>query len=123
MSKTLPDYAREMDRLRLRMKPLQAELAALEAEFKLLKECAVEVMLEEGSEAYSTEYTSYSLRRSQFPIIEDDAAFFSHVAETHGWDLIRKQCNVGAAKERWDHGIEIPGVVPGTRVDLGIRSK
>jgi hypothetical protein len=120
---TVPELARRMDDLRARMKPLQAELTGLEAEFRLAKESFIEALLEEGGESYATSGATYSLRRTEIPVLQDAEAFFGYVAGHDAWDLVRKQCNLSAARERWEQGIAIPGVAPGTRVDLSVRSK
>jgi hypothetical protein len=112
-----------LDMLKQQMNFYEAAIQPLAKEYAELKEEVREAMIEADLHMAATDYTTYSLRRTEFPMIENDTEFFAYVAETHGWDLVQKRCNSAAAKERWEHGEEIPGVSVGTRIDLGVRTR
>ena len=112
-----------MDLLKQQMNFYDAAMQPLVKEYADLKEEVREAMIEIDLHMVATDDTTYSLRRSEFPVIEDDEAFFSHVANTGGWDLVQKRCNAAAAKARWEHGETIPGVSLGSRIDLGVRAR
>ena len=99
-----------------KLEPLKAEIAALETE--LLRS-----MLVSKTESLGTKNTTVAIKRTTFGDLKDDRAFFAYVAREGAWDLVRKQVNTGAAKERWEAGIEIPGVERATRVDLSITTR
>lgn len=52
--------------------------------------------------------------------IEDFDAAIKHIIKTKSYDLLRKQFNNEACRERWEAGEKIPGVTKFTRVSLSL---
>ena len=89
----------------------------------MLEEALLARMLESKQESIGTRSTTVSIRRTTFAELYDDKAFFEYVGKKKAWELIYKRVNVTAARERWDDKVIIPGVRPGTRVELSITPK
>lgn len=101
---------------KLKLKPQEDTVAALEAELQ-------HAMIAAKLESVASKNATCSLKRTEFAELTDDKAFFNYVGRTKAWDLVRKQVNVGAARVRWDDGIEVPGVKKGVRVDLSVTTR
>lgn len=118
----LHEILARIDEVRARLADIERMSAPLTKELGELKESALELMVEQDLQAVGTDKATYSLRHSTFPMLEDAELFFAYAAADN-WDLVRKQVNSAAWKERIEHGIEVPGVEVGKRVDLGIRNR
>jgi hypothetical protein len=46
--------------------------------------------------------------------------FIAYVAKKKAWDLLRRQPSVSAVKERWEAGVEVPGVEPFHKISLSL---
>jgi hypothetical protein len=100
----------------LKLKPLEDTVDALEAEL-------LSAMIAAKMESIACKAATISLKRTVFAELTDDRAFFEHVGKTKSWDLVQKRPAVGACRLRWDDNLTIPGVRPGTRVDLSVTTR
>ncbi len=100
----------------LKLKPLEETIDSLERELQ-------HALVTANIESIASKNATVSLRRTEFAEIEDDRAFFAFATKKANWDLIRKQCNVGAAKARWEDGIKVPGVKKAVRVALTVTTR
>jgi hypothetical protein len=60
------------------------------------------------------------IKRQTIYSIKDWEAFTGYVAETKQWDLMRKQAGSTACRERYDNGVEIPGIEPIAKITLSL---
>lgn len=61
-----------------------------------------------------------SIKRSDVPTFENDAAFFAHVKKTGDFDLLQRRLSIEACRERWAAGKKIPGIGLFTKVSLNL---
>lgn len=108
----------------------QQKLKAQQAKCQPLKEAADALELElqnallaANLEQVASTNATVALKRTEFAEITDDKKFFAYVAKHKAWDLVRKQANVGACRERWDDGKTIAGVQKGSRVSLSVTTR
>ena len=106
-----------------RKREYEAKLAPLKARVEELERPLLELMLAAGQEALSTKRTTVAVRRTTFAELYDDKKFFEYVGKTKAWELVRKQPVISACRDRWEDEIEIPGVRPGTKVELSINPR
>ena len=59
------------------------------------------------------EKAQLSIQRREFAEITDFAALCKYVKRHDAFDLLRRQVNIGALRERIDAGIEVPGTQVG----------
>ena len=50
------------------------------------------------------------VRNKQRPSVKDWEKLYAHIAKTRSFDLLNRAPNQKAIKERWEAGVEIPGV-------------
>jgi predicted nucleic acid-binding Zn-ribbon protein len=102
---------------------MEAKLEPLKKLRNDLEEQLLVSMLEVEMESVSTKLATISIKRNTFAEMYDDAAFFEFVGKNKAWDLVRKQPVVSACRERWDDDVKIPGVRPGTKMELSITTR
>jgi hypothetical protein len=102
---------------------MEAKLEPLKQARNDAEELLLVSMLEAELESVSTKTATISIRRNTFAELFDDQAFFEFVGKNRAWDLVRKQPVVSACKERWDDEVQIPGVRPGTKMELSITTR
>lgn len=112
------------------LEKVQLQLAKAELKIAPLREMASELadqlrvaMVEAGIEGISTKVKTFSLRRTQIAVLDDDIAFFEYVAKKKAFDLLRRQPVIAACRARWDEQVQIPGVHAETVVSLGITAR
>ena len=99
-----------------KLKVLKESVDALETEL-------LDAMIAAKMESIASRNATISVKRNTFAELYDDKKFFEYVGRHKAWDLVRKQPVVSACQERWDDGVPVPGVRPGTRVDLSITTR
>lgn len=106
----------KVKRMEAKIKPFKEEAGRLEAGL-------LAAMLEAKAESIASKQATVSIKRTQFAELTDDKAFFAFVQKNKAWDLVRKQPVVAACRARWEDDVTIPGVRPGTRVDLSVTTR
>jgi vacuolar-type H+-ATPase subunit E/Vma4 len=102
---------------------LEAKLAVIRAQEQDVDDAVRIAMLERKIESVATKKTTYALKRTLIAALSDDKKFFTYVAKTRQFDLLRRQPALEACRERWDHGKKIPGVEQETRVSLSATAR
>jgi hypothetical protein len=102
---------------------MEAKLEPLKLLRNALEEKLLARMVAAELESVSTKQATLSIRRNTFAELFDDQAFFEFVGREKAWDLVRKQPVVSACRERWDDDVKIPGVRPGTKMELSITTR
>ena len=64
-----------------------------------------------------------SIKTTIVPSLSDFDDFIKYVFKNKAIDLLRRQVNATAVRERWDSGKEIPGVTPFTVRDINLSKK
>lgn len=59
-----------------------------------------------------------AITSTEIPMVSDWSAFYEHIKTSGAIELLEKRPSKGACVERWEAGVEIPGVQKNTRVDL-----
>jgi hypothetical protein len=121
--KDLSTLAGNLWKAQQKLKAAKAKLAPLETVVDGLEKELLHAMVAGKLESVASKEATVSLKRTEFIELLDDKAFFAYVARKKAWDLVRKQVNVGAARLRWEDGIDIPGTQRGVRVDLSVTTR
>jgi hypothetical protein len=119
----MADMAQRLWKAQQKLKAAQLKLKPQEDAIKALETELQGAMITSKLESVASKNATVSLKRTEFAELTDDRKFFSYVGAHNAWDLVRKQVNVGAARQRWEDDIEIPGVKKGTRVDLSVTTR
>jgi hypothetical protein len=96
---------------------LQERLAAdraaalLKTKESKLQAQIVEEMRKENVSAIGGQRVSLTLKKEDVPTAESWEKVWGYIQETGQFDLLEKRLGKLACKERWENGIEIPGVV------------
>lgn len=61
-----------------------------------------------------------SIKRSDVPVIEDDAKFYAYLRKTGEFDLLERRPAKEACRARWAKKIGIPGVSVFTKVSVNL---
>jgi hypothetical protein len=59
-----------------------------------------------------------AITSTEIPMVADWGAFYEFIKTTGAIELLEKRPSKGACVERWEAGVEIPGVQKNVRVDL-----
>ena len=115
----LSDRYRETRERRLAM---QREVDAVDKEEKALKNEIIEYLRNEktGGIAGTNGYMSVLVEKIQ-PVADDWQALYTHLRETGEFELLHKRLSSDAVSERWEQGVEVPGVGKLTIYDLSVR--
>jgi len=101
-----------------------ARLAAekkIEAMKKLESEQKEEILRKLTSdklEGAKGKLATVAITTTEIPMVADWGAFYEYIKSTGSIELLEKRPAKGACVERWEAGVEIPGVQKNTRVDL-----
>lgn len=66
------------------------------------------------------EVATASIKRTTVYQLVDWDRFINYVSENNAWDLLRKQPGSTACKERFEAGVEVPGIDPFVKIDLSL---
>lgn len=78
-------------------------------------------MSESGQHALASERMTVVLNRKEKPVPTDWAKLYAFILDTGAVELLQRRVAEGAIKERWEAGVEIPGVGVFPVDDLTIR--
>ncbi len=111
------DRAYELRQKRLAM---QREVDAIEAEEKALKEHIINTLPKSEASGVAGKVARTSIVTKTEPQVADWEALYKHVKKTGEFDLLNRAVNKAAAKERWERGVDVPGVVGMTVVSVSL---
>lgn len=77
-------------------------------------------MTKEELSRLSGELANVKVTKSIVPQVTDWDAFYAYVKKKGAFDLLQKRPGVEAFRERWEQGIEIPGVAQFTNISLSV---
>lgn len=106
--------------LRAAAAPLEAQLGVLTAEDTALREHLLTSFAADTLQGARGSGLSVAVTRSKVPTMEDFEAFFAFAKKKGNEDLLPRQVNSLAWRERVEAGVAVPGVVPFERVTLRV---
>lgn len=114
----------EIDKIRaliLQHDKLSAQANALKAKIDVAKEKLLAKVKKQDLEGAKGKLGQAVISETDVPVVENFTLFMKHVVKTKEFDLVRKQVNNDAARERWADRKKIPGVGSFRKVTLSIR--
>lgn len=99
---------------------VEEKLDALKAREKELEEHILQTFDKQQVEGTRGQLATASIARKAVPVIEDWSALAAHVVETGATDLLIKQVNQAAVRERWEALNAVPGVGVFHKVSLSL---
>lgn len=111
------DRAYELRQQRLAM---QREVDAIEAEEKALKEHIINTLPKSEASGVAGKVARTTIVTKTEPQVSDWDALYKHVKKTGEFDLLNRAINKAAAKERWERGAEVPGVIGMTVISVSL---
>lgn len=98
------------------VKALKSEELALRVEIKRLLDS---VSLEGGRGQVATASIVHSVE----PTVKDWSAFYQFVTANDAFDMLQRRLSSTAVKQRWDNGVEVPGVEKFDTWDLSLTKR
>ena len=93
-----------------RKKAMEAELADLVNEFKVLQEHLINTLPKSQSTGVSGVLATAKITTDQVPTVEDWDKLYAFIKKTGSFDLLGRSLSATAVKERWDAKKAVPGV-------------
>jgi hypothetical protein len=108
-------YALRTERLQL-----QGVVEDMKAEEQRVKDWLIDTLPKADLTKLAGKQASASLTRTTQADIKDWKKLFGYCQKTGDFDLLQKRVSIEAVRERWDNGVELPGVERFTRLDLSL---
>lgn len=99
---------------------VEEKLQALKAGEKALEDHILASFDKQEVEGTRGKLATAAVSRKAVPVIEDWAALAAHVLESGATDLLIKQVNQAAVRERWEAQAAVPGVGVFHKVSLSL---
>jgi hypothetical protein len=119
----LAKLAQNLWKAQQKLKAAQAKLNPLKEAADALEQELLNAMMAAKLESLASKNATISIKRNTFAELYDDRKFFEYVGKHKAWDLVAKRPVIGACRARWEDNLEIPGVRPGTRIDLSVTTR
>lgn len=88
----------------------QRAVDAIEVDEKLLKEHIINNLPKSDMTGASGKLANVKVVTKEVPRVDDWDQLHRYVVDNQAWELMHKRVSDGAVKERWDAGVEVPGV-------------
>ena len=108
--KSLPACADLLKELRDKRYALQHEVDAIKAQEKEVEDHLVESLSKAESAGIAGKHALAKVNVSVKPLLEDFGALWEYARKKNLPELFQRRVNETAVKERWEEGIEVPGV-------------
>ena len=112
----------EMWLLREQKRALESEVKVIEKNIAALQEQLLGKMDAEGIKASTGRAASASVTEVITANVEDWDAFWAYIAKNKYFHLVQRRASDPGARELWEQGKKIPGVVPFKKTNLNLRS-
>lgn len=89
---------------------LQKQVDALQKEENDFKAQLIQGLQAATIRAIGGALGTATLTRKREPAMADWDTLYAHIQATGEFDLMYRRVNAAAVKERWEHGVEVPGV-------------
>lgn len=94
---------------------LEAKVSALKKEREVLDKEFIEAATKEGVDRVAFGDSSVGVEESIVPQVNDWDSFFSFILKKKWLHLLQRRASVTGARELWERGVTIPGVLPFTQ--------
>ena len=82
------------------------------------KEEILRLLTSSKLEGAKGKHATVAITSTEVPMVADWSAFYEYIKTTGQIELLEKRPAKGSCVERWEAGVEIPGVQKNLRVDL-----
>jgi hypothetical protein len=107
----LIDLGRALEQKRLdRQREVEAELAAMKADEKIVDDAVQAAFEKAGMEKGSGSAATATLNKNPVPSVKDWDKVYAYILKTKEFDLLERRFGKAAYKERIERGEKIPGV-------------
>jgi hypothetical protein len=110
ISSHLPDLIDQYISLRTQRIAKEKEAEEIKETEDILKSTIITKFREGGIAAQGATAGLVKMKKAVEPVATDWLAVWAYIKETNQFDLLHKRLTNLAVKERWEAGIEIPGV-------------
>lgn len=110
ISSHLPDVADRYAEVRAQRLEKEKEVQALQEQETLLQKHLIAELRAQGMGAIGGHRSLVKLHEHVEPDATDWDALRTYIQETGAFDLLHQRVTNTAVKERWDAGVEVPGV-------------
>jgi hypothetical protein len=100
---------------------LQKEVDVIESHEKALRAELVELLRESGAASIGGKVATISLTHKLVPVCEDWDKLYDYVRNTGAFELLHRRLADKAVRERWDAGVQLPGVNGLNVYDISVR--
>lgn len=120
MSKEALELAQQYDRARNERLALDKQVEKMKEGETALKQQLMDMLQAEGINSVGDKDKVYALVQKTEPVAEDFAKLYAHIQKSGEFELLFRRINPAAVKERWEDGIEVPGVGKFLTLNLSI---
>lgn len=117
----LDEKTEELMLVREAKRELDSELKQAKEMEEQLKREIIQLMTEQGLDAFRNSHCQITKLAANKPSLEDYDALCNYIMETKSFDLLQKRLSSVAVNERWEAGLVVPGV--GVFHDIALRVK
>jgi hypothetical protein len=110
ISSHLPDLIDQYISTRAERLGLDKQAEAIKEHEEILKKAIIAKYQEQGITVLGGVSGMVKMSRAEEPVAQDWIAIWKHIQETGEFELLHKRLTNTAVKERWDVGIELPGI-------------
>lgn len=107
---TLAQVADLWHSTRQRRLAAQKQVDTIQEEEQKLKQALINGLRDAGVRAIGGGLGTATLRTKPEPTVTDWDAVYDHIRSTGEFELVYRRINAAAIKERWEAGVEVPGV-------------
>jgi hypothetical protein len=110
ISSQLPDLVNQYISVRAQRLAKDAEVKEIKEFEEVLKDAIISKYREQGLKALGASNGVVKMSILIEPVAQDWIPVWEYIKETGAFDLLHKRLTNTAVKERWEAGVEIPGV-------------
>lgn len=118
--KTLAACADRMYELKIARGKIQKEADKLEEEEKFLKNHLIENLPKSDASGVAGKLCRVTAVTKPIAQVEDREKFQKYILKTKDFSLLQGALSQPAIKDRWEHGVKVPGVIQFNAVTLSI---
>lgn len=89
---------------------LEKDVAAMKSQETQLKDYLIDNLPKSSATGIAGKIARATITTKDTPSVVDWEAFRAYVKKNNAWELIQKRVSDTAVRERWEEGVELPGV-------------
>jgi hypothetical protein len=109
-------------KVRARRLALQKDVEDLKSEERLAEQEIYSLLDAQGLRKATGAIASFSWKEVPVPSVGDWSKLHDFIMKNDAFELLQKRVSVEACRERWDDGLEIPGVERIGKVEFSLRA-